>query len=42
MKRYLFTLFIAALYSGNLLAQALDKNVEERLTEFFANYQTIL
>ena len=40
MKRYLFTLFIAALYSGNLLAQALDKNVEERLTEFFANYQT--
>ena len=40
MKRYLFTLFIASLYAICTQAQALDKNVEERLTQFFSNYLT--
>ena len=40
MKRSLFTLFIATLYTSGLFAQALDQNVEERLSEFFSNYQT--
>ena len=40
MKRSLFTLFIATLYTSSLFAQALEQNVEERLSEFFSNYQT--
>ena len=40
MKRSLFTLFIATLYTSGLFAQALEQNVEERLSEFFSNYQT--
>ena len=40
MKRHLFTLIIASLYAIGTQAQALDQNVEERLTQFFSNYKT--
>ena len=40
MKRHLFTLIIASLYAIGTQAQALDQNVEERLKQFFSNYQT--
>ena len=40
MKRHLFTLIIASLYAIGTQAQALERNVDERLKQFFANYQT--
>ena len=40
MKRHLFALIIASLYAIGTHAQALDKNVEEYLMQFFSNYQT--
>lgn len=40
MKRFIFTLIITACWSLSVIAQSLDKNVEERLTQFFSTYQT--
>ena len=41
MKRF-FLAYICLLLcvSGNLSAQSLEKNIEQRLTDYFINYQT--
>ena len=41
MKRF-FLAYICLLLcvSGNLPAQSLEKNIEQRLTDYFINYQT--